>query len=69
HDLAPESILHISAIIVVCEAFLCVTPHFGLWLKIFNVEPKMIGGHRAECGGAAVSRRADAPWPEGSFQE
>ena len=31
HDLAPESILHISSFIVVCEAFLCVTPHFGLW--------------------------------------
>ena len=31
--------------------------------------PKMIGGRQAECGGAAVSRRADAPWPAGSFQE
>src|SRR3954467_12937720 len=30
HDLAPESILHISSFIVVCEAFLRVTPHFGL---------------------------------------
>ena len=69
HDLAPESILHISAFIVVCEAFLRVTPHFGLWLKTFNVAPKMIGGRQAECGGAAISRRADAPWPAGSFQE
>ena len=63
HDLAPESILHISAFIVVCEAFLCVTPHFGLWLKTFDVKPKMIEGRQAECGGAAISRRADAPWP------
>ena len=69
HDLAPESILHISAFIVVCEAFLRVTPHFGLWLKTFNVESKMIGGRQAECGGAAISRRTAAPWPEGSFQE
>ena len=69
HDLALESILHISAFIVVCEAFLRTTPHFGLWLKTFNVEPKMIEGRQAECGGAVVSRRADAPWPEGSFQE
>ena len=44
HDLAPESILHISSFIVVCEAFLRTTPHFGLWLKTFNVEPKMIEG-------------------------
>ena len=43
HDLAPESILHISAFIIVCEAFLRVIPHFGLWLKTFKVEPKMSG--------------------------
>ena len=44
HDLAPESILHISSFIVVCEAFLRTTPHFVLWLKTFNMEPKMIEG-------------------------
>ena len=44
HDLAPESILHISSFIVVYEAFLRTTPHFGLWLKTFNMEPKMIEG-------------------------
>ena len=51
HDLDPESILHISSFIVVCEAFLRITPHFGLWLKTFKVEPKMIKGQQAECGG------------------
>ena len=69
HDLAPESILHISSFIVVCEAFLRTTPHFGLWLKTFNMEPKMIEGRQAECGGAVISKRAEAPWPKGSFQE
>ena len=69
HGLAPESILHISSFIVVCEAFLRVTPHFGLWLKTFKVEPKMIKGWHAECGGAVISKNADAPWPKGSFQE
>ena len=69
HDLASESILHISSFIVVCEAFLRTTPHFGLWLKTFNVEPKMIEGRQAECGGAVISKRAEAPWPKGSFQE
>ena len=29
----------------------------------------MIEGRQAECGGAAISRRDDAPWPEGSFQK
>ena len=69
HDLAPESILHISSFIIVCEAFLRITPHFGLWLKTFKVEPKMIEGWHAECGGAFISKNAGAPWPEGSFQE
>ena len=44
HDLAPNSILNISIFIVVCEAFLCIAPHFGLWLKTFNVKPKVVGG-------------------------
>ena len=37
HDLAPNFILNISSFIIVCEAFLCIRPHFGLWLKIFSV--------------------------------
>ena len=69
HDLAPDSILHISSFIVVCEAFLHVTPHFGLWLKTFNVKPKMIDGRHAECRGAIISKGVDAPWPKGSFPE
>ena len=69
HDLAPESILQISSFIVVCEAFLHITPHFGLWLKTFKVEPKIIEGQHAECGGALISKIANASWPEGSFQE
>ena len=44
HDLDPDSILHISLFIVVCEAFLRITPHFGSWLKTFNVKPKTIDG-------------------------
>ena len=29
----------------------------------------MIEGQHAECGGAILSKVADAPWPDGSFQE
>ena len=69
HDLAPDSILHISLFIVVCEAFLRITPHFGLWLKTFNVKPKRIEGRHTECGGTIINKGADAPWPKGSFTE
>ena len=67
HDLAPDSFLHISTFIVVCEAFLRITPHFGLWLKTFEVKPKMIEGQHATCGGASIGKMAGAPWPKGSF--
>ena len=69
HDLAPDSFLHISAFIVVCEAFLRITPHFGLWLKTSDVKPKTIEGQHAAYGGALIRKIAGAPWPKGSFPE
>ena len=69
HDLAPNIILNILAFIVVCEAFLRITPHFGLWLKTFNVKPKVVVGQQAECGGAMVGKMPNVTWPEGSFVE
>ena len=67
HDLAPNSFLHISTFIVVCEAFLHVPPHFGLWLKIFNVKPKVVDAQHADCGGAMVSKLPKVNWPKGAF--
>ena len=69
HDLAPNFILNISAFIVVCEAFLRIKPQFGLWLKTFNVKPKVVGGQQAECGGAMVGKMPNVIWLEGSFVE
>ena len=67
HDLAPDSILVISAFIVTFEAFLRTTPHFVLWLKTFDVKPQVVEGEQAECGGAAVSKLASAVWLKRSF--
>ena len=67
HDLAPDSFLHISSFIIVCEAFLRISPHFGLWLKTFNVKPKVVDGRHAECGGATISKLTNISWPKGSF--
>ena len=52
-----------------CEAFLRISPHFGLWLKIFNVKPKVVGGEHAECGGAMVSKMPNVTWPTGTFND
>ena len=69
HDLAPNSLLNVSTFIVVCEAFLHIQPHFGLWHKIFNVKPKVVDGQHAECGGAMVSKMPNVTWPKGTFVE
>ena len=69
HDLAPNFILNISVFIVVCEAFLCIQPHFGLWLKTFNVKPKVVKGTQAECGGAMLGKMPNVLWFEGAFVE
>ena len=69
HDLAPNFILNITAFIVMCEAFLRIPPHFGLWLKTFNVKQKVVSGQQAECGGAMVGKMPNITWPEGSFAE
>ena len=69
HDLALDSFLHISSFIVVCEAFLHIPPHFGLWMKVFNVKPKVVSGEHAECGGAMVSKKSHVTRPTGTFND
>ena len=62
-------ILNISAFIIMCEAFLRIRPHFGLWLKTFNVKPKVVVGQQAECGSAMVGKVPNITWLEGSYVE
>ena len=69
HDLAPNSFLNILAFIVVCEACLHIQPHFGLWLKTFNMKLKVVVGQQAECGGAMVGKMHNVTWLEGSYVE
>ncbi|KAM0873436.1 hypothetical protein ACQ4PT_038066 [Festuca glaucescens] len=37
-QLTPNSILHLTVFITVCEAFLGIDPHWGMWKKIFFVK-------------------------------
>ena len=69
HELYPNSFLNISMFVVVCEAFLRIQPHLGLWLKIFNAKPKVVDGQHAGCGGAMVSKMPNVTWPQGTFVE
>ena len=69
HDLSPNSFLNILPFIIVCEAFLRISPHFGLWLKIFNVKPKVVSSEHAECGGTMVSKMPMVAWLTGTFND
>ena len=44
HDLAPNSFLNISTFIVMCEAFLHISPHFRIMAEDFECEAQ--GGER-----------------------
>ena len=38
HDLTPNGILHIACFITLCEAFMGIYPHWGLWRRLFSVK-------------------------------
>ncbi|PNT67110.1 hypothetical protein BRADI_3g21094v3 [Brachypodium distachyon] len=38
HDLPPNSYLHVTCFITLCECFLGVIPHWGLWKRIFTIK-------------------------------
>ena len=59
HDFTPNAILHISCFIILCECFLGVHPHWGLWQRIFNV--KRNAGNRGvyPVGGFGIQTRGD----------
>ena len=38
HDLTPNGVLHIACFITLCEGFLGIYPHWGLWKRLFNIK-------------------------------
>jgi hypothetical protein len=55
--LNPNSILQISIFVHLCEAFLGVLPHFGLWKHLYHCRPGMAGGQHQLVGGASLEMR------------
>jgi hypothetical protein len=53
----PNSILHISIFVHLCEAYLGILPHFGLWKYLYHCRPKMAGGQHQLVGGASLEMR------------
>jgi hypothetical protein len=55
--LNPNSILQISIFVHLCEAFLGVLLHFGLWKYLYHCRPGMAGGQHQLIGGASLEMR------------
>jgi hypothetical protein len=52
--LNPNSILQVSVFVHLCEAFLGILPHFGLWKYLYHCRPGMAGGQHQLVGGASL---------------
>jgi hypothetical protein len=49
-----NSILQISIFVYLCEAYLRILPHFGLWKYLYHCRPGMAGGQHQLVGGASL---------------
>jgi hypothetical protein len=52
--LNPNSILQVSIFVHLCETFLGILPHFGLWKYLYHCWPRMAGGQHQLVGGASL---------------
>jgi hypothetical protein len=55
--LNPNSILQVAIFVHLCEAFLGILPHFGLWRYLYHCRPGMAGGQHQLVGGASLELR------------
>jgi hypothetical protein len=55
--LNPNSILQIFVFVHLCEAYLGVLPHFGLWKYLYHCRSGMAGGQHQLMGGASLEMR------------
>jgi hypothetical protein len=55
--LNPNSILQVSIFVHLCEAFLGILPHFGLWKYLYHCQPGMAGGKHKLVWDASLEMR------------
>ncbi|KAK1631245.1 hypothetical protein QYE76_005560 [Lolium multiflorum] len=69
HQLTPNSILHISIFITLCECFLGVAPNWALWKRIFCLRRN--GAHNAtyNIGGVVICVRTDVDYFDVKFPD
>jgi hypothetical protein len=54
HQLTPNSILHIVCFITLCDTFIVVHPHWGLWKYLFHLRRNVSKEEVHDLGGAIV---------------
>ncbi|KAK1697611.1 hypothetical protein QYE76_014308 [Lolium multiflorum] len=69
HQLTPNSILHISIFITLCECFLGVAPNWALWKRIFCLRRN--GSHNVtyNIGGVVICVRTDVDYFDVKFPD
>lgn len=55
------SVLHIDCVVSLCEMFLGIDPHFGIWHRYFQFKISTNVRDTCKCGGAAITKK----WQEG----
>jgi hypothetical protein len=55
--LNPNSVLQIVVFVHLCEAFLRILPHFGLWKYLYHCRLGMAGGQHQLISGASMELR------------
>jgi hypothetical protein len=62
HQLTPNSLLHITCFITLCEAFLAINPHWGLWKHLFCLCPNATKYEIHDLGGTIGSVRSESQY-------
>ncbi|KAK1667169.1 hypothetical protein QYE76_055328 [Lolium multiflorum] len=69
HHLTPNSILHISIFITLCEAFLGVQPNWALWKRIFFCRRNGSPNIAYNIGGVVISVRPEVDYFDVKFPD
>ncbi|KAK1608480.1 hypothetical protein QYE76_032153 [Lolium multiflorum] len=67
HQLTPNSILHISIFITLCECFLRTHPHWGLWKRIFYLWRNSSRNVAYNVGGVVICVRPEVDYFDVKF--
>ncbi|KAM0873159.1 hypothetical protein ACQ4PT_038206 [Festuca glaucescens] len=69
HQLNPNSLLHISIFITLCECFLGIHPHWGLWKRIFYLQRNNSKNVIYNVGGVCICIHPDVDYFDVKFTD